>query len=131
MIGGGRKNADAALIVALASGTTREAAGVGVATVYRRLEDPGFRRQVDEARAEMIARAVGQLADASAAAVHTLRTLLEFGYPPAVRLGAARSILEIGTKLREAEELERRIAALEAQQEAAAQQAAGGKRWRA
>ena len=35
--------------------------------------------------------------------------------PPAVRLGAARSILEIGIKLREAADLEERLSALEQQ----------------
>jgi len=33
---------------------------------------------------------------------------------PTTRLGAARAVLELGTRLRESEDLERRLAALEA-----------------
>jgi hypothetical protein len=106
------------LIVALASGATVEdaarAGGVSRATVYRRLEDADFKRQIADARSEMLARAVGTLADASTAAAATLRALLEAD-SESVRLGASRSILELGTKLRESEELAQRIAALEAQ----------------
>ena len=51
----GRPNADPTLIVALAAGlTNRQAAkqaDVSERTVVRRLSDPGFRRQVAEARA--------------------------------------------------------------------------------
>jgi hypothetical protein len=60
---------DAALIVALAGGATvRDAARrahVGERTVYRRLDEPDFRRQVQDARAGMVAQAVGKLADAA------------------------------------------------------------------
>jgi hypothetical protein len=115
--GGGRKNADSALIGALAAGGTAEyaarQAGVSERTVYRRLGEPDFRRRVDEARAEMIGRAVGTLALASQGAVATLVDLQKSG-PPSVRLGAARAILELGTRLRETEEMERRLASLEA-----------------
>ena len=118
MAGGDRRDADQALIAALAAGATKQEAarlvGVGERTVYRRLEDPRFRRRVDEARAELVNRAVGSLADASSAAVATLRALLEAD-SESVRLGACRAILDLGLKLREAEELERRIRALEEQ----------------
>lgn len=117
MAGGSRKNADTALVAALAGGATVEAAaklaGVSERTVYRRLENAGFRRQVAEARAAMIERATAKLAEASTEAAATLRALLDASSPPAVRLGAARAILELGTRLREAEELEKRIAELE------------------
>ena len=113
-----RRKGDSALIAALAGGATiRDAAklaGVGETTVYRRLDDPDFRRRVADARAEMLSQAVGQLADASTEAVATLRALLNAD-AETVRLGSARAILELGAKLRESE-LERRIAALEAQQ---------------
>jgi len=52
----------------------------------------------------------------TAAAMEGVKTLLELMMPPntgAVRLGAARSILEMGVKLREMAELEERINALE------------------
>ena len=116
MAGGDRRNADPVLIAALAGGATNldaaQQAGVSEKTVYRRLADAEFRQQVADARAELIARAVGALADASATAATTLRTLLE-AESESVRLGAARSILELATRLRASEEFERRLATLE------------------
>jgi flagellar motility protein MotE (MotC chaperone) len=60
----------------------------------------------------MVTRAVGRLADQSAKAVDTLVGLLG-AESESARLGAARSILELGTKLRESTEIEERLAALE------------------
>ena len=118
MAGGDRTRADSALVAALAGGATVEAAagavGVGVATVYRRLKEPAFRAQIDAARSEMIGRAVARLAGASTAAADRLRALLT-AESESVQLAAARSILDLGLKLREHEELAARVAALEAQ----------------
>ena len=115
----GRQKGDSPLVAALAGGATvRDAArqaGVSERTVYRRLDDPEFSRGVTEARAELVTRAVAMLAEAGTEAVRTLRALLADGTPPAVRLGAARAVLELGTKLRESEELEQRLATLEGQ----------------
>jgi hypothetical protein len=115
--GGDRKGADAALIAAIASGATiRDAsvtAGVAESTAYRRLRDAAFQRQVSTARGEMLARAVGMLANASTRAVITLTSLLD-GESESVRLSAAKSIIELGSKLRESTELEARILELEA-----------------
>jgi hypothetical protein len=116
MAGNGNRKGDSALVAALASGMTvkdaAESAGVGERTAHRRLEDATFRRAVGDARARMVENALGQLADASAEAVTTLRALLKADGETA-RLGAARSILELGTKLRESVEFEQRIARLE------------------
>lgn len=118
MAGNGRQNADEALAVELAAGKTiREAAvkvGIGERTATRRWADPEFRRLVSRQRGEMIGRAVGEMADGMTAAARTLRDLLACENP-AVRLGAARSLLEIGVKLREAAELEERLTNLESQ----------------
>ena len=126
----GRRKGDSGLVAALAGGATvRDAArsaGVSERTAHRRLEDAAFARRVAEARAELIAQAVGTLADASTVAASTLRGLLK-AESESVRLGAARSILELAVKLRESEELERRIAALEEQTAATPQQ--GRNRW--
>lgn len=113
----GRANADEALIAALAAGlTASEAAGrvgLGTRTVVRRLADPAFRARLDAARRQSIERAVHALGALSVAAVGTLGALLRESTPAAVRLGAARSILEYGLRLREQEELEARVRALE------------------
>jgi hypothetical protein len=117
MAAGGRKNADDALAIALASGLTVEdaarQAGLSERTAYRRLAVPGYRQRVAEARGEMVARALGRLADGMTAAADTLRQLLAASGDN-VKLGAARALLELGVKLRESVELERRLADLEA-----------------
>jgi len=116
--GGARKNADSALVMALACGGTVEAsakaAGVSEATVYRRLAEPGFRRRVDEARDDMVSRAVARIGAASTLAADTLRELLK-ARSETVKLGAARAILELGAKLREHEVLAERVRAVEEQ----------------
>jgi hypothetical protein len=117
--GGDRRNADSMLVAQLAAGAeiagAARAAGVSEATVYRRLREPDFKEKVAGARAELVSRTVGQLADAGSAAAQKLTDLLN-AKSEYVRLGAARAILELGSKLRETEELEQRIAALEALQ---------------
>jgi hypothetical protein len=112
-----RKKAEDALLLALACGATAEGAarqcGLSERTVYRRLAEPEFRRQLQRVRADMVQRTAGAL---TAAATESVRTLLELqkpSSPPSVRLGAARAILEIGLKLREVSELEERLAELE------------------
>jgi hypothetical protein len=118
MAGSGRKNADTALLAALAAGLTvskaAAKAGVSERTAYRRLEDPDFRSRLGAARAAMLDRALGQLTEGSVRAAATLRKLLK-SYSPAVQLGAARAILSLGQKLTELVELEARMRALEEQ----------------
>jgi hypothetical protein len=63
----------------------------------------------------MVQRTVGLLTAAAVEAVKTLLELQKASAPYAVRLGAARAVLEIGTKLREAADLKERLAALEEQ----------------
>jgi hypothetical protein len=116
---GGRKGVDASLLLSLACGATVEnaarKAGVGERTVYRRLTDPEFHRQLEGLRAEMVQRTAAMLTAASMEAVKTLVALLDPSVLAAVRLGAARSVLELGARLRESAELEQRITALEEQ----------------
>ncbi len=112
----GRQNADTVLVLALASGATVEdaarRANVGISTVYRRMKDAEFQLQVQEARGAMLTRTVCDLADATTAAVRTLRQLLD-AEGDQVKLGAARAILDQAVRLREHTDLEMRIAALE------------------
>jgi hypothetical protein len=114
----GRKNADEALIVTIAGGATVQAAAqlceVSERTIYRRLQDVAFKRRLTQARSDMVERALGHLASGSAEAAIVLRNLLA-AESDSIKLGAARSILELGNKLRESVELEQRLAALEQQ----------------
>jgi hypothetical protein len=115
----GKKNrkADEVLLASLACGATREVAarqaGVSMSTVRRRMRDPEFLRQLQEFRADLVQRTAGTLTAAATEAVRALLELLKPSTPPASRLGAARSVLEIGMKVREAADLEQRLAALE------------------
>jgi hypothetical protein len=113
----GRKKADETLQTALACGATVEnaarTAGVSPATVYRRLNDSGFQKKVQEIRSDMVRRTAGGL---TAAGLEFVKTLLELSKPPApyaVRLGAARAGLELGAKLRESADLEQRVQEIE------------------
>ena len=112
----GRRNADEALATALALGQSlRDAAasaGVSERTAARRQAEPDFRRRVSELRAELVKGSLGRLADGMSEAADVLRRLLS-AEAESVRLGAARSLLDLGVKLRESVEIEERLAALE------------------
>ena len=111
-------NTEIKLLLPLACGATAEQAarqaGVSVRTVYRRLKNPEFLRQVQAARADMVQRASGTLTAAGGEAVKTMVELLRAPAPFSVRLGAARGILEMGLRIRDDVEQEQRLAALEA-----------------
>jgi transposase len=113
----GRRRADDKLILALAGGETVEAAaakaGISLTTAYRRLKDPAFRARLDAARADMVRQATAMLTAAATEAVNTLLDLQSKECPPPTRLGAAKSILEIGNRLRTEVDLAARLQALE------------------
>src|SRR5262245_55808310 len=98
----GRKNADEALALAVATGqplrTAAGTAGVSERTACRRWADPDFRRHVNELRGELVQRSLGRLADGMSEAADVFRQLLA-AESESVRLGVARSPLELGVKL--------------------------------
>jgi hypothetical protein len=114
------------LALALAAGQTLRdaaaAAGIAERTATRRMADPAFRRRVNELRGEMVQRSLGRMADGMSEAADVLRELLTADRE-SVRLGAARSLLELGVRLRESVELEERLQALEDQVSAGADRA--------
>jgi hypothetical protein len=87
--------------------------GLSDRTIRRRLDDPAFRQQVDEFRAQMLESASGRLADLLDQALDTLADLMTHSGPPAVRLQAAKCVFESALKYREAASLEQRLLALE------------------
>jgi hypothetical protein len=115
----GRKNADGVLLMALGCGATQDAAaqkaGISKTTVKRRMQEPEFRAQLQEFCSDMVKRFARTLTAASGEAIKTLLALLQPTNSPATRLGAARTILELGIKLREGADLEERLIALEQQ----------------
>jgi hypothetical protein len=115
----GKRQADEKLLLALACGATVEnaarAAGISPATAYRRLAEPAFRQRLQQVRTDMVSRAAATLTAAGTEAVKTLVVLQQSTAPAAVRLGAARAVLEMGIKLREMADLEERLTLLEQQ----------------
>jgi hypothetical protein len=81
----GKKDIDERLLMALACGATIEGAartvGVGDRTVYRRLNDPEFRKRLQQLRADMVQRTAGSLTAAGAEAVRALLGLLKEATP--------------------------------------------------
>jgi hypothetical protein len=122
---------NAALLTALASGqsvkSAARAAGVSERTAFRRVADPVFRQAVSQARAELLARAVGLLADSATEAAKTLRALLA-AESEGVRVRAAVALLDAAMRGVELIDLAERLTALEKQ--AAASEPAG-RRWSA
>lgn len=117
----GRRKGESEFTLALAAGATVRAAakkaGVGERTAYRWVEDPAFRERVDAVRTAMFDRAVSRLAKGAAAAAETLQRLLK-AEGESIRLGAARSVLELAFKAHDwadtvarIEELERKVGA--------------------
>src|SRR3954454_24012348 len=101
----GRQHADEALLLALACGATVEQAAakanIAPRTAHRRLKKPDFLRRLREFKDEMVKRAAGMLTAAAMESVKTSLGLQEPKNPPAVRLGAARAVLEMGIRMRE------------------------------
>jgi hypothetical protein len=124
----GRQNADDQLMLALACGATMETAarqaGVSLRTVKRRAADPEFKRKLAALRWDMVQRALGMLTAAMGESAKTLVVLQKETVPYSSRLGAARAVFEIGMKLREQNDLEQRLAAIEERLDAEAEQPA-------
>jgi hypothetical protein len=113
-----KRNVDDMLIVALACGATVEnaaqSAQVSARTAHRRLEDPAFKERVRIYKAEMVQRIAGMLTAGSLEAIKKLLGLLQDPKTPAsVLVGAVRTLLEFGIRVRESAELEQRLVAVE------------------
>ena len=96
-----------AAALALAAGSTQDEAarksGAGARTIKTWIaKDSGFAQRIRELRSEMTFRALGKLTDNMTSAAYTLGFLSRKGKSEMVRLSAARAILELGAKLRNA-----------------------------
>jgi hypothetical protein len=122
-----KSRANELLVAALACGATKQSAaqqaGVSVSTVHRRLADPDFCRELQAFRTDIVQRTAWALTAAGLEFVKTLVGLAGASTPPATRLGAVRAGLELGMKLREQNDLEQRLAAMEERLDAEANQA--------
>jgi hypothetical protein len=113
----GRKSADDALAVAIACGSTVEAAavkaGISPRTAFKRMADPAFQQRLGRVRAEMVGRATAMLTAAAMEAVKTLLDLQGKTVAASARLGAAKAVLELGNRLRLEGELVGRLESIE------------------
>jgi hypothetical protein len=113
----GRKQEDA--IAALLTQRNVEeaagAAGIGTRTLLRWLKLPGFDAAYRAARRAAFGQSIARLQQASGAAVATLlKIMVDPNAPASTRLRAADSVLDHGAKGIEIEDVEMRVAALEA-----------------
>ena len=110
------RRGDTTVLLELASGSTvtQAAANAGLSerTVYRRLRDPSFHQRIEALRADMVQRAAALLLAATLLASKTLIKLQNATTHPSVRRRAARDIIEMSQKLRQAAVVEKRLAAL-------------------
>ena len=89
---------DDQLFQALVSGCHIEnaaaVAGISVRTAYRRLADPAFKQQLQEARQCLRESILAKLSDAGHDAVGTLWELMQSADDEGVRLRAAKAVLD-------------------------------------
>jgi transposase len=111
------KQVETLLITVLAKGATVAQAarqvGVSERTVYRRRQQPEFQARVEALQNDVYQRVASLLSKAAEQGIHSLVRLQEKSTPASVRRAAARDILEMGMRLRETAELEKRLLALE------------------
>jgi hypothetical protein len=92
-----------------------KAAGVGKATLWRWMQQPAFREAYRRARREAVEQARARLQQASGEAVEALRDVMnDQEAPHASRVSAARTVLDMAMQATSEEEIEKRLAALEA-----------------
>lgn len=107
------------LVWALARGLRHEdaarEAGLSLRTVSRRLNDPLVRQRIQEVREAVVGEVRSGVLGGALEAVAVLRGLLQ-AQSEAVRLAAARSLLEGFVRFQKVESLAERIARLEARE---------------
>ena len=111
---------DQAVLALLTERTIADAArrcGVGERTLRRWLSDNSFKAECDTARAALFESAMSRIQTLAGKAIDTLEELLCARKHPAVRLGAARTVVEVGLHQHEAATILSRLAEIEAAQE--------------
>jgi hypothetical protein len=112
----GTPEKDSLLALALASGVSiadaATQAEVGRTTIYRKLENPEFRRLVAEYRDRLIATSLGRIADNLTRGAEVLAQMLD-SPKEAMRIRAARTLISLGMKLRDSVDLTMRMREVE------------------
>jgi transposase-like protein len=117
-----KEEAIAALLTQRNVEEAARAAGLGTRTLLRWLKLPEFQTAYREARRAAFGQAVARLQQGTSAAATTLlKTMIDPGTPPSVRVRAAEAIFNHAAKAIEIEDIEARVTALEAVAENAGQ----------
>jgi|SRR5579871_1774306 len=91
-----------------------KAAGISVATLVRWQKEPEFQRELSEARRSSRKHMNARVQQLGPAAVNTLgKMMFDPATPPSVRARVSESLINIGTKAFEIEDIEARVAELE------------------
>ena len=122
-VGHGAKTAavrEQAIVALLSAPTIVDAAarvGIGESTLRGWLSnDPVFQAEFAAARQATFQAAISRIPALTGRAVDTLAALLGDKEPPAVRLGAARAVTDIGLHQHDAETIMRKLDEIEARQ---------------
>ena len=109
---------EAAILALLSSRNVEEAArvaGVEPRTLYRWMREPGFDAAYRKARRDAFGQSVARLQQGTSAAAPTLlKVLIDQNTPASVKVRAAEAIFNHAAKAIEIEDIEARVAALEA-----------------
>lgn len=104
-----------ALLTSPTQAAAAEAAGIGLTTLKRYLNDDEFQREYQRAVSGLIGEAATQAKQSLSPALSTLREIMrDGGQNGQTRVSAARSILEYGLKLTEQADILTRLTELEA-----------------
>ena len=96
-------------------GQAAKAAKVNEATLRRWMREPQFREAYHNARADLLQQALGHAAEGLVEAALVLRHILRNQDAPAsARVAAAKALFDLALKDRDLEDLEARLAVLEA-----------------
>jgi hypothetical protein len=111
-----RARAVTALLSENSIGAAAERCGLNEKTLRVWLTEDTFKQQLDAARREMFAAAMDRLQPLAAQAVDTLQALMAESVPPSVRLGAARTLVEVSINRDDAQVILGKLADIEALQ---------------
>jgi hypothetical protein len=109
-----REQAIAALLQHPSLKEAAKATSVAEKTLRRWLKDEAFIEAYEIARRECLSHATGRLQEATSKAITTLSSVMSNSESPGAQVGAARTILEFAFRAVERDDLEKRLAALEA-----------------
>jgi hypothetical protein len=106
----------AALLACPTLAQAAQQGGIAEATLHRWLKEEAFQQAYRDARRYVVQQAIVQVQQATGEAVTTLRTVMQDpASTSSAKVSAARTILETALRAVELEDIEQRLAALEAQ----------------